>query len=263
MSDGSEPAKVSPPLALPARKLRVGLSDRSRGRQTRGLTHELVETLASQLRGQTIQPGDKLPSESEIMAVYGVSRSVVREALSQLQAAGLVETHHGVGTFALRGGAEGKFELKRPTIASLADMLEVLELRASLESEAVGLAALRRSDAQLLEMRRALDDFESHVSIAGDTVSPDFRFHLLIAQSTGNRYFADLMGQLGLAVIPRSRVLPASLEPTPQLQHLQRVNLEHQDIYEAIVRRDPEFARAAMRIHLLNSRERQRKAYPA
>ena len=68
------------------------------------------------------------------------------------------------------------------------------------------------------------------------------------------------MGHPGLEVIPRTRVLSSWRQVEKQEQHLQKVNQEHQDIYDAIVRRDPEAARAAMRIHLVNSRERQRIA---
>jgi len=230
------------------------------GRHGRGLAHELVDALTAQLRSGAIKPGDKLPPESEIVQSFGVSRSVVREALSRLQAAGLVQTHHGVGTFALEPVREGRFPLRTPG-ESIADMLEMLELRTSVESDAAGLAATRRTDEHLREMRSALDDFERHLEKVGETVAPDFRFHLAIAQATGNRYFGELMGHLGLEVIPRTRVSSSWLSVEQRAQHLHKVNQEHQDIYAAIARRDPEAARAAMRIHLVNSRERQRLAH--
>jgi GntR family transcriptional regulator, transcriptional repressor for pyruvate dehydrogenase complex len=202
-----------------------------------------------------------LPTESEIMQSFSVSRGVVREALSRLGAAGLVQTHHGVGTFALETGREGRFHLEAPTADGITEMLDLLELRISLESDAAGLAATRRSDEHLREMRSALSDFERHLATVGETVAPDFRFHLAIAMATGNRYFGELMGQLGLAVIPRTRVSSSWLNVEHRAQHLHKVNLEHQDIYAAIERRDSDGARAAMRIHLVNSRERQRLAH--
>jgi hypothetical protein len=70
-------------------------------RRSRSLAHELVEGIGAQIQGQALKPGDKLPTESAIMQAYGVSRTVVREALSRLQAGGLVETRHGIGTFVL------------------------------------------------------------------------------------------------------------------------------------------------------------------
>ena len=77
--------------------------------------------------------------------------------------------------------------------------MAVLELRISLETESAG--PRRPSGAATRswqEMRAALDAFEANVGGAGDAVSPDFRFHLAIANATGNRYFADIMSHLGL-----------------------------------------------------------------
>lgn len=238
---------------------------RQRGR---GLAHSLVDDFGVRIRDGVLRPGDKLPTESEIMQAFGVSRTVVREALSKLQAGGLVETHHGVGTFVLQpraagvSGVVGAFRLDPGEIATSVDVLAVLELRISLETESAGLAATRRTEAQLLAMRSALDDFERNVAVAGDTVAPDFRFHLEIAQATGNPYFADIMGHLGTTIIPRTRI-SAIRNLDRGGAYLSRVNREHEEIYAAIARRDAESARAAMRIHLTNSRERLRMAQEA
>jgi GntR family transcriptional repressor for pyruvate dehydrogenase complex len=231
--------------------------------RARGLAHGLVEDLGDKIRNQSLRPGDKLPTESAIMQAYGVSRTVVREALSKLQAGGLVETLHGVGTFVLQPRASGVFRLDPGEIAASVDVLAVLELRISLETESAGLAASRRTDEQLVAMRSALDDFEKNVAVAGDTVGPDFRFHLQIAQSTGNPYFADIMRHLGTTLIPRTRISAIRNHEGGGAPYLSRVNREHEEIYAAIARRDPESARAAMRIHLTNSRERLRMAQEA
>jgi DNA-binding FadR family transcriptional regulator len=231
-------------------------------RRVRGLAHGLVDDLGDKIRSQQLRPGDKLPTESAIMQTYGVSRTVVREALSKLQAGGLVETHHGIGTFVLQPRAAGMFRLEASDIATSVDVLAVLELRISLETESAGLAATRRTEEQLAAMRQALDDFEHNVTTAGDTVAPDFRFHLEIAQATGNPYFADIMSHLGTTIIPRTRIT-AIRNHDRRGEYLSRVNREHEEIYAAIARRDPESARAAMRIHLTNSRERLRLAQEA
>ena len=236
-----------------------GATPRRRGR---GLAHGLVDDLSEKIRSQQLRPGDKLPTESAIMQAYGVSRTVVREALSRLQAAGLVETHHGIGTFVLQPKTAGMFRLDASELAASVDVLAVLELRISLETESAGLAATRRTDEQLTAMREALDDFERNVAVAGDTVAPDFRFHLEIAQATGNPYFADIMSHLGTTIIPRTRIT-AIRNYDRRGEYLTRVNREHEEIYAAIARRDPDSARAAMRIHLTNSRERLRVAQEA
>jgi DNA-binding FadR family transcriptional regulator len=229
----------------------------------RSLTSELVTALEQLIHAQQLQAGAKLPTEAEIVHRFNVSRTVVREALSKLQAAGRVETRHGIGTFVLPPSSASMFRLDPADAAASVDVLAVLELRISLETEAAGLAALRRSAAQLLVMQRALDDFEGNVGVAKDTVPPDFRFHLEIAHATGNRYFAEIVSHLGMTIIPRTRITSTPIPPGEFTRYLHKVNLEHREIVAAIARQDPDSARAAMRTHLTNSRERLRRAQEA
>lgn len=231
-------------------------------RRLRGLAHGLVDDLGEKIRSGQLRPGDKLPAESAVMQGYGVSRTVVREALSMLQAGGLVETRHGIGTFVLAPRPTGIFRLDASDVAQSVDVLAVLELRISLETESAGLAARRRTVEQLAAMREALDDFGRDMEAGGDTVAHDFRFHLQIAQATGNPYFADIMRHLGTTIIPRTRIAAIRTQD-PRGEYLGRVNREHEEIYAAIARQDADSARAAMRIHLTNSRERLRLSQQA
>jgi len=231
----------------------------SRVRRPRGLVMEIVESLDQSIRGGQLHPGDKLPTEAEIMARFDVSRTVVREALSRLQASGLVETRHGIGTFVSQRDPSGNFKISAQDFATVADVIAVLELRISLETEAAGLAAQRRSEAHLEAMRGALQAFESSIEQDSDAVPPDFQFHMEVARATGNRHFADLMTYLGAMIIPRTRVNTPQHAPEGRLSYLHRVNSEHESIFVAIRNQDAEAARAAMRTHLSNSRERLRK----
>lgn len=224
-----------------------------------GLAQAVATDLTQQIRDGKIRPGDKLPTEIELIEQQGVSRTVVREALSQLQAAGLVETRHGIGTFVLAAAPVEPFTFDAGALVTLRDAIAMLELRIGLETETARLAALRRSDAQLRAMREALDTLQSRIDSGGDAVTADFQFHWRIAQATDNRYFNDLFGQLGATLIPRTRVDTARLSAIGGLDYLQRINREHEEIYEAIARQDGETARAAMRLHLVNSRERLRQ----
>lgn len=232
-------------------------------RKTKSLAQEVAGSLAGFIRSGKLHPGEKLPTESEIMAMHGVSRTVVREAISNLQAAGLVETRHGIGTFALEPKQSPKTMIDPATIVTMRDLLALLELRISLETESAGLAAARRSDQQLQEIRRALDQFASALREGSDTIKADFQFHLHIANATGNRYFVEMISHLGTEVIPRKRLNTAQLADDVQSSYLERVQREHEDIYEAIARKDSDAARAAMRNHLTNSRERLRRAHEA
>lgn len=243
-----ETAALEPVQSLPPGK-----------RRPRGLVGEIVENLANSIRSGVLQTGEKLPTEAEIMARFDVSRTVVREALSKLQASGLVETRHGIGTFILAPQETGNFKISAEDFATLADVISVLELRISLETEAAGLASQRRTPENLIALEAALNAFQDSINQNSDAVPPDFQFHMEVARSTGNRHFSDLMTYLGTMIIPRTRVNTAHNAPEGRLSYLQRVNLEHESIFNAIRDRDAEAARAAMRNHLSNSRERLRR----
>jgi DNA-binding FadR family transcriptional regulator len=234
--------------------------DVARPRRARGLVSEVVESLAASIREGSIQPGVKLPTEWEIMARFEVSRTVVREAISRLQANRLVETRHGVGTFALAPQSSGNFQIADVDFATVADVIALLELRISLETEAAGLAAQRRTEANLQAMQGMLDVFEISIEEDSDAVPSDFSFHMEVAKATGNRHFADLMTYLGSMIIPRTRINTASSAPEGRLAYLRRVHGEHEYIFNAIRNQDVDAARAAMRTHLANSKDRLRKA---
>src|SRR3546814_19490016 len=108
------------------------------------------------------------------------------------------------------------------------------------------------------QMRGILDDFANHLrKKTGNAVVADIAFHLLVASATGNRYFHDILKQLGKAIIPRTRINSAALAEDDQTAYLHRVNREHEAIYHAITRKDPEADRAPMLPHLAHPRERR------
>lgn len=229
-------------------------------RRPRSLAHDVVDALSGRIREGSLVPGVKLPTEAAIMEEFGVSRTVVREAISRLQAAGLVETRHGVGTFVVGMGDPSTFRISPDQLGTLQDVIAVLELRIAVETECAALAAVRRSPENIVTLRAALAAFTAALEEGRDAVGPDFQFHLEIAKATQNHHFVDLMATLGGMMIPRARLEPPG-PLTPERQaYLRRVNSEHESIVEAISRQDPEAARAAMRTHLANSRERRRRA---
>ena len=232
----------------------------TRRTKPRNLALDVVDVLIERVRAGSLAVGAKLPTEAAIMDEFGVSRTVVREALSKLQASGVVQTRHGVGTFVVGLGEASAFRIGPEQLATLRDVIAVLELRIGLETESAGLAAVRRSDANLVAMRQALDEFAAAVTAGLDAVTADFAFHSEIARATQNPHFTDLISALGMAAIPRARLDPAHTDDAERLAYLRRVNGEHESNYDAIAAQDPEAARAAIRTHLENSRERRRRA---
>lgn len=249
------PSTGLPSLPFASRESLRGKS----GRNGRSLANLLSEEFENKIRQGLLREGDRLPTESELVRSYDVSRTVVREAISKLQAAGLVETHHGVGTFVQAVRESASLTLNARELSESVDVLAVLELRISLETEAAGLAAQRRNESHLQSMREALQIFEHNAATGGDTVAPDLAFHLGIAQATGNPYFESILAHFGAQLIPRTRITSIQ-SPARDPDYLHRVNREHDEIFNAIERQDADSARAAMRIHLTNSRERLRLA---
>jgi len=152
------------------------------------------------------------------------------------------------------------FRIRSDQLATLRDVVAMLELRIGVESEAAGLAAQRRSATNLETMRQALFAFTQAVEQGADAVGADFRFHLEITRATQNAHFESLVQTLGTAIIPRTRLAPSAATAEERQVYLRRVNAEHGSILDAITHRDSEAARAAMRTHLANSRERRRRA---
>ena len=99
-------------------------------RKSRSLTYELVDQLSADIQNGSLQSGQKLPTEAAIMERFGVSRTVVREAISKLQAASLVETRHGIGTFVLAQSESPSFRVNPGQLSTLHDVIALLDVGA-------------------------------------------------------------------------------------------------------------------------------------
>lgn len=229
-------------------------------RRRETLTSQLVRALTERIAKGDLKPGDRLPSEQDLIAEFNVSRTVVREAISSLKAAGLVATQQGVGAFVQPGALSAPFRIDESSLDVVKEVIAVLELRIGLEAEAAALAAQRRQPQHVEAMREALDRMAVAIEASEDAVAPDFDFHRTIAEATGNPHFTHLFGYLGALLIPRARVQTFRFFAPDRTEYLKRVNREHEDIYQAILRQDTDAARSAMRLHLSNSRERLRSA---
>lgn len=212
-------------------------------------TEELVAVLRRRIVEGEIASGEKLPSENELIAEHGVSRTVVREAITRLRADGLVRTRRGAGSFALTPPAElGSGWPARP-VRSLDDRRALLELRAGVECEAAALAAVRRDAGDLAALRHALGGFDAAGGVPAAALEHDFAFHRAVAVAARNPYLLELVDVLGPAMIamPRARLESAAASAAAA---------EHAAVYEAIESGEEQAAAAAMRVHLAGSRRR-------
>ncbi|MCI9888716.1 FadR family transcriptional regulator [Micrococcales bacterium 31B] len=218
------------------------------------LTANLVGHLRERITSGDLAPGDKLPSESELMAAHGVSRTVVREAITRLQAEGLVHTRRGAGSFALTPPADDPAAASAPR--TLDERRHLLAFRMGVETEAAARAAGRTDPATRASLTGALAALRAAGSHPGQAMTSDYEFHLAIARASGNPYFVDAVERFGPALItmPRRRLTAAAR--AEHTMRLERVAAEHESILAAITSGDPQAAAAAMRTHLVNSLHR-------
>ncbi len=224
----------------------------------RGLTQQLVAQITGDITSGRLLPGARLPTEKEMMSATGVSRTVVREAIACLRADGLVVVRQGVGAF-VANNARRPFRIELEDLHSLQEVLQVMEMRTSVEIEAAGLAAERGGAAQARKITEAYELIESAIERGESAVDEDFSFHCSIADATGNSQFRRFLEYLGRFIIPRQSIRKALRRVEDQRAYLRRIQNEHLAIVEAIRAGAPAPARAAMRRHLVNSRRRYQK----
>ena len=237
------------------------MSNVTKPRSTKKLSQIIVEQLVNKIQSGELKVGEKIPTELELIDLFEVSRSVIREAITELRSLGFVETKHGIGTFVKEQVVEQNFLLANASLETIQDIISLLELRISLESEAVALASERRKQVHIDKMKAALDDFERHISSDENdgTVNADYDFHIAIAEASENQYFVDFLKYLGEKIIPRARLKSIEKNAENREEYLKLVHHDHVNIYNAIVDQDGLLARQMMRAHLAKSIKKFKK----
>jgi GntR family transcriptional regulator, transcriptional repressor for pyruvate dehydrogenase complex len=225
----------------------------------RNLSREIAERIAGEITRGKLDAGARLPTEQEMVAAMGVSRTVVREAVAALRAEGLVVSRQGAGVFVAPDVARRPFRLVLDGLPSIEEVLDVMELRGSVEVEAAGLAASRGSATTRRRVARALAAIDRALDRGESAIDEDFAFHRAIAEATGNPQFPHFLEYLGRFIIPRQSIRVAAHRPEGGRTYLETFQREHAVISAAIIRQDAPAARQAMREHLANSQERYRR----
>ena len=179
----------------------------------RTLSVELIDRLSRDILDGTLQPGARLPTEQQLGAALGVSRTVVREALAALKRDGLVVPRQGAGVFVADHDQRRPFRIDPDALSSVNKVLDLMELRTGLESEAAGLAALRRTEEDLRALDRALLAIDAAQQAGLDAAPADFDFHRAIMLATHNTYFAEFLRFLSQFIVPRHSVRAMAVPP--------------------------------------------------
>ncbi|MBU5591652.1 FadR family transcriptional regulator [Clostridium sp. MSJ-4] len=204
------------------------------------IPHKLVDQVIHQLQkdislGYYI-PGQKIPTEPELMELFGVGRSTLREAIKVLSSSGLLEVRQGEGTFVCK-----EYVISEPLDQRLrrASLLEIYEVRRMLELQIAELAAMNRTEKDLLEMKSSLDKRRSaeKTNDINAYVEHDWEFHNAMASATQNSVLKDLY-------ITFSQTMKDSLkEVISDFESVKRQIQYHDQVYKAIERQDTSAAR--------------------
>jgi len=209
-----------------------------------------VDLIISQIRNLIssgkIKPGEKLPPERKLAEHLGVSRTQVRDAINKLQIYGIVKvqpqsgtTVTGIGIVALEGLITDILRIEKTDFKSLVDT------RVLLEKEAARLAAINRTNKNLIQMSNALDLYEKKLSVDSLAIEEDLLFHIKIAESSKNSVLKSLMMIITPDIVKSFTSLKVCSDSTNK-----KTIEQHRNIIEMISERNPEGAMAAMGEHL-------------
>jgi GntR family transcriptional repressor for pyruvate dehydrogenase complex len=219
------------------------------------LAEQLAVRMIELIERGEFSDGDRLPAEIELAERFGVSRPVIREALSRLRVTGVIVSKKGSGSYVQK---RTNFP---PRIAesvgfgpvnSLAEVRKCYEFRIGLEGEAAYFAAQNRTPEMLLVMREALERMEKATAQGMVGMSADLEFHIAVARASGNEFFETVMQSMRMP-IEFAINLARSLSLTRPREHLRTVQTEHVVMLEAIEAQDGDAARLAMRTHIGNA----------
>ncbi len=219
--------------------------------QSGRLYEKIVEQIQQRILSGELKAGDRLPPERELGEQFRVSRTAVREAVKALHEKGLVEVQPGRGTFITNGTPQAvRHSLGLMIkIGRAEDLRDLVEVREMFEAEIAALAAARATEDNVVAMREAVAAMDDALNNADKFVEADLDFHLALAEATQNSILPILIDSV-VDLLREQRKRIALVEGG-----LQRGQCHHKRILEAVMRRDPDDARAAMRAHLRQVRE--------
>jgi GntR family transcriptional regulator, transcriptional repressor for pyruvate dehydrogenase complex len=213
------------------------------------LSDQVQAVIGRQIVSGERPAGSRLPTEVQLAEEFGVSRTVVREAVARLRSEGLVFTRQGLGAFVADSLQALPFRLEASSGDTRKDIRELFELRLGLESEAAAYAAQRGTKAQIKAIGQAIDTMVTEMHAGRDGVKEDFQFHRAIALATNNTAYQNFLAFLERHIRDQLVVTRASTQSAGLIGD---VEIEHRRIYEAIKAGNVAQAREASRQHLEN-----------
>jgi len=216
------------------------------------LVAEVVKLLRDVIETKGLAPGDRLPTEAELVESLEVSRPVLREAISQLETLGLVQVRRGLGMFVGdRDSLAGCLKLVRSAMAvTPRDLTQFAELRSALEHHGARRAAVLATDDDVAELESLCDAMDRRDLPYEEAVGLDFAFHRTLIETTGNELMVNVMSVL------QEFIVEAMLQTTPRPRDRGMSRQLHRAILAAVRSGDPDAAERAMREHMEVTRAR-------
>jgi GntR family transcriptional regulator, transcriptional repressor for pyruvate dehydrogenase complex len=218
------------------------------------LSDRLAALLSAQVEGGALQPGDRLPTEQQLAASHGVSRTVVREAVHQLRSRGLLRSRQGSGVFVAATAPNQPLAFDPTVLESVQAVVHVVEVRRVLEGEIAAIAAQRATRSQVAGLKRALTAIDAAVDEGRDGVAEDLAFHRAIGEATGNPQFSRLLGFLEQYLREGMRITRGN--EARRKDFMEQVRREHRAIVDAIAAGDVAAARRKATEHILHGERR-------
>ena len=217
------------------------------GKKVRKLPEQVADKLREMIIQEEMKTGSKLPAEAELMARFGVSRSTVREAVKILKTENIVDIRQGQGTFlcAMPGLGDDPLGLRFADQEELIGKL--LETRLLIEPSVAALAAQRRQEEHLCEMKSLLDKMDNAYLHGEDYTPYDFEFHSVVARCAGNEVLERLLPTIHESI-------RAGYHHTRRVEgSYQRASQCHLEMYRAIMEHDSARARQAAQRHMIQT----------
>ena len=210
------------------------------------LAQHVADQLERLIVQQHFEAGERLPPERELAERFGVSRTVIREAVRTVASKGLLQVRAGSGTLVRKPSSESVAE----SVALLVSMngqatpAKIVEVRRTLEVEIAGLAAHRRTDEDLLRLESILLSAAEKLDDPDTFIETDVAFHAALAQATQNELFGVLLASIA-NVMTEARALGLRVPGTPE-----RTLRYHREVFRWVERGDRDMAREAMDRHM-------------
>lgn len=213
----------------------------------RPLYARVAESISGLIVDSDLRPGDDLPSEAELCDRAGVSRVVVRGALAHLAGAGHIQISNGrkARVMAINPDILGN-TFSHGLATSQFSVSKVLEVRQGIETSTAALAAKNRTEAQVEELNSLCNQMEKAVGDPDSFAELDYKFHLTIAEATGNPLYVYIVKPLR-EIIKHSITVGRLAQSSDREQN--RILKDHRVIQTAISQRDGQAATAAMADH--------------